>query len=96
MSSSSFLTSLLGYVATSLLAVFTAFGLELTSAQTSALLGLIGDIGFIATYILWTRTVPKEKVLEHLVGADTVIAGPANDFVSEGDVVRHIEPKHAE
>jgi len=35
--------------------------------------------------------VPKDKVLEVLIGEE-VVAGPANDMAQEGETIRHISP----
>lgn len=78
-----------------IVALLVAFGVELTAEQIAAIAGLAAFLGIVATLILWAMTVPKEKVLEALVGDDLVVAGSANDRVAAGEVVRHINPRRA-
>lgn len=72
-----------------------AFGMELTAEQTAAIMTAAGFIGLIVTLVLWVSTVPREQVLEYLTGEDVVVAGPANDQVPTGAVVRSVDPRRA-
>ena len=68
--------------------------MELTADQTAAIMTAAGFVGLIVTLILWVSTVPREQVLEYLTG-DDVVAGPANDMIPTGAVVRSVEPRRA-
>lgn len=76
-----------------LISLAVAFGLHLTPEQIAAIAGAAGFAGLIATLVLWAYTVPREKVLEVLIG-DTVVAGEANDQVLSGTDIRQM-PKRA-
>ena len=90
----SFIGSLISYGALVLIGVATAFGVNLSTVQIAALTMLAAFIGILVTIALWAKTVPKEQVLERLIG-DEVVAGPANDIVPAGDIIRHVEPQRA-
>lgn len=90
----SFIGSLISYGALVLIGVATAFGVNLSTVQIAALTMLAAFVGILVTIALWMKTVPKEQVLEVLIG-DDVVAGPANDIVPVGDVIRHVEPQRA-
>ena len=77
-----------------LISLAVAFGLSLTPEQIAAIAGAAGFMGILATLVLWAYTVPREKVLEVLIG-DTVVAGEANDQVLSGTDIRQVEPKRA-
>lgn len=77
-----------------LISLAVAFGLTLTPEQIAAIAGAAGFMGLIATLVLWAYTVPREKVLEVLIG-DTVVAGEANDQVLSGTDIRQVEPRRA-
>lgn len=78
------LTVSVAIVITSLLV---AFGVPLNVAQLAAINGAAALLGSLLTLAVWATTVPKDEVLEYLVG-DTVIAGPAADQLRPGDEVR--------
>lgn len=67
-----------------------AFGWDATGDQIAAISGAAGFLGLLAWLWAWAKTVGKEQVLERLVGPDTVVAGPANDLVHEGEVIRRL------
>ena len=71
-----------------------AFGKELTGEQIAAIVSATGFVGIVLTLVLWTTTVPRETVVEHLIGPD-VVAGPANDLVPTGATVREVKPRRA-
>lgn len=78
-----------------LLNLLSSFGVEMSADMVSSLTALAGFLGIIITFILWMKTVPKDKVLEVLIGEE-VVAGPANDMAAEGDTIRIIgEPRRA-
>ena len=95
-SQKSYIGSLISYGVIVIVGLLTAFGLSLTAIQISAITMASAFIGILTTLYLWAKTVPKEKVLEVLIG-DEVVAGPANDMAAEGDVVRQLqeEPRRA-
>ena len=95
-SQKSYVGSLISYGVIVIIGLLTAFGLSLTAIQISAITMASAFIGILTTLYLWAKTVPKEKVLEVLIG-DEVVAGPANDMAAEGDVVRQLqeEPRRA-
>ena len=76
-----------------LISLAVAFGLHLTPEQIAAIAGAAGFMGIVATLVLWAYTVPREKVLELLIG-DTVVAGEANDQVLSGTDIIQV-PKRA-
>ena len=90
----SFIGSLISYGALVLIGVATAFGVNLSTVQIAALTMLAAFIGILVTIALWAKTVPKDQVLEVLIG-DEVVAGPANDIVPAGDIIRQVEPQRA-
>lgn len=79
-------------VITTGLGLAVAFGLPVTEAQQGAILGFTGAV---LALVLGTgaavraAVTPKVKVLEQVDGK-YVIAGEANDQVSEGTVVREL------
>lgn len=95
LSSGSLLTALVAQGTSVLIALAVAFGLELTAPQIAALMGVASFVGVLATIVLWARTVPREQVLEHLVGEAAVVAGEANDIVPTGTLVRAVDPRRA-
>ena len=93
-SRTSYISALISAGVTAILGLLTAFGLELTTVQLAAILSAAGFVSIIVTVVLWAQTVPKEKVLEVLIG-DEVVAGPANDMAAEGEIIRQVEPRRA-
>ena len=67
---------------------------RLVGEQIAAIVSATGFVGIVLTLVLWTTTVPRETVVEHLIGPD-VVAGPANDLVPTGATVRELEPRRA-
>ena len=74
----------------SVITLLVAFGLQVTAEQTAAILAVV-FIAAQAAQALWTRrrVTPNTKVLELTDGAD-VIAGPANDLLHNGELVRRL------
>lgn len=82
---------------TAVLALLVSFGLPITAEQQSAILATAGAA---LALILGTgaairsQVTPKDAVLEAKqigpTGEWEVVAGPANDMVTEGQVVRHL------
>ena len=63
-----------------------AFGINLTEAQTAAVLAAAA---FLGALVGRSQVKPMVDVLEHAVDGE-VVAGPANELVAEGHVVREI------
>lgn len=93
-SRTSYVSSLISYGVIVLLGLLTAFGVQITTAQISAISMAAAFVGILVTIMLWAKTVPKEQVLEVLIG-DEVVAGPANDMAVEGETIRQIDPRRA-
>ena len=75
-------TGLVGAV----IALGVSFGLELSGEQTGAIMALVSAILAVVTR---QQVTPVVDVVEQLDGTE-VVAGPANDIVAEGAVVREI------
>lgn len=88
-SKTSFIASLCTNATIVVITLLVSFGMPLKVDQIAAITGAASFIGMLLTVALWTFTVPREKVLEALVGED-VVAGPANDLAAEGDIIRQI------
>ena len=72
-----------------LIGLLVAFGVPLTSEQIAAIITAAGFVGIILALALWAQTVPREQVVERLIG-DAVVAGEANDLVPSGAAVRNV------
>lgn len=74
----------------SVLALLTAFGLDLSGEQTAAILGVANVIAQVVLAV-WAsrRTTPNADVVEKIdPWSGAVVAGQANDIILEGDYVR--------
>ena len=69
-----------------LIALGVAFGLELTGEQTGAIMAFVSAL---LAVVVRQQVTPYVDVVEQLDGTE-VVAGPANDIVGEGAVVREI------
>ena len=69
--------------------LLTAFGVELTVGQISALVMAAGFVGILAALGLWMQTVPRKEVVERLIGNAAVVAGDANEDAT-GTFVRGV------
>ena len=72
------------------LALLVAFGLDLTGEQTASILAVTAALLAVLTR---AQVTPVVDVVEHRDGRE-VVAGPANDLVIEGAVVREIPVEH--
>ena len=72
------------------LALLVAFGLDLTGEQTASILAVTAALLAVLTR---AQVTPYADVLEHRDGTE-VVAGPANDLVVEGVVVRELPAEH--
>lgn len=76
------------------LALLVAFGIDVTAEQQVAILGVIAGVGPLLAGILIRRKVtPDARVVEHLDAVDAVVAGPANERIPTGVVVRDLDPR---
>jgi len=78
--------------ATAIIALLVAFwpGL-LDESQKVAILGIVGVAApFLVAAIARGKVAPNSSVVERRAG-DVIVAGPANERVSEGTVVREVE-----
>lgn len=74
-------------LATAVLALLTAFGLDLTAVQQGAILGLVAAVLVLAS-LLWQRYgIDRAKVVEQTLDGRTVTAGPANELPT-GVIIR--------
>lgn len=87
LSKGSLIGALIVEATTVIIALLVAFGLALTAEQIAAIVGGAGFAGLILTLVLWMTTVPKEAVVELLIG-DAVKAGVANNQVPTGAFIR--------
>lgn len=93
-SRTSYVSSLISYGFIVVIGLLTAFGVTISPVQISALTMLAAFVGILVTIALWAKTVPKSQVLEVLIG-DEVVAGPANDMATEGEIIRQVDPRRA-
>ena len=72
------------------LALLVAFGLDVSAEQTASILAVTAALLAVVTR---AQVTPVVDVVEHRDGTE-VVAGPANDMVGEGAVVRVLPPEH--
>lgn len=89
MTRTSFIGSLVSQAVVVIIGLLVAFGVPLTSEQIAAIITAAGFAGIILALVLWAQTVPREQVVERLIG-DAVVAGEANDLVPTGAAVRNV------
>ena len=89
MTRTSFVGSLVSQAVVVVIGLLVAFGVPLTSEQIAAIITAAGFVGIILALALWAQTVPREQVVERLIG-DDVVAGEANDLVPSGAAVRNV------
>ena len=89
MSKTSFIGSLVSQAVVVIIGLLVAFNVPLTSEQIAAIITAAGFVGIILALVLWAQTVPREQVVERLIG-DAVVAGEANDLVPSGAAVRNV------
>lgn len=65
-------------------------GAELTGGQIVAIMGAADFVGIVAALILWAVTVAKREVVEKLLSTGEVVAGQANEVVTEGQHIREL------
>lgn len=75
-----------GFVS-AVIALAIAFGLNLSTEQVGAIMALVAAGLAIITR---SQVTPNASVLERATSEGQVIAGPANDVVGEGTVVRDL------
>ena len=72
------------------LALLVAFGLSLSAEQTASILAVTAALLAVLTR---AQVTPYADVVERADGRE-VVAGPANDLVIEGVVVRELPAEH--
>lgn len=75
-----------------LLALLIVFGVPITTEQAGAIIGFFSAVGIALVFYLRARSVNKDEVVEQLIQGE-VVAGPANDIVPTGQVVREVTPE---
>src|SRR5690625_3151403 len=70
------------------LPVLVLFGVDLTEAQIAGIQGVVVAVVALVTLVLRGKVTPDIKVAERVNAKAEVVAGPANDIVDEGVVVR--------
>ena len=90
MKNSSLIALLISQGVAAIVGLLVAFGVSLDSVQMAAIMTAAGFIGVVVTITLWARTVPREQVVERLIG-DHVVAGEANDLLPNGAEVRSLD-----
>lgn len=77
--------------ATAIIALLVAFGIPLTDEQTAAILAVVAVAAPLVAGLIVRRFVtPAAAVAEKVVDGQ-IIAGPANDRVQDGAVVRDLD-----
>ncbi|WP_058234106.1 hypothetical protein [Devriesea agamarum] len=76
-------------IVAALIALLIAFGIPISEDQKVAILGLVAVIAPIIVMVARKYVTPNSKVLEHVSDGE-VIAGPANEAVPNGDVIRPV------
>ena len=89
MTRTSFIGSLVSQAVVVIIGLLVAFGVPLTSEQIAAIITAAGFVGLILALVLWAQTVPREQIVERLIG-DAVVAGEVNDLVPSGAAVRNV------
>jgi len=70
------------------LPVLVLFGVDLTEAQIAGIQGVVVAVVALVTIVMRGKVTPDIKVVERVGAGTEVVAGPANDRVAEGVVVR--------
>ena len=78
--------ALVSGLVSAVIALAVSFGLDWTAEQVGAVMAVVVAILAVVTR---QQVTPHVDVLEHAVDGE-VIAGPANELVAEGHVVREI------
>ena len=90
MKKSSLIALLISQGVAAIVGLIVAFGVDLSAEQMAAIMTAAGFVGIVVTIVLWARTVPREEVVERLIG-DQVVAGEANDLLPNGKQVRTLD-----
>ena len=72
------------------IALVISFGLELSKEQVGAILAFVAAI---LAFVTRSQVTPYVDVVERADGRE-VVAGPANDLVVEGAVIRELPAEH--
>lgn len=71
------------------IALIVAFGVELSEAQTTAILGVVGVIAPLVVTIARRYVTPNDKVVE-LDDGGMIVAGKGHDTIAEGSRIRAV------
>ena len=82
--------ALVSGLVSAVIALAVSFGLDWTAEQVGAVMAVVAAVLAVLTR---AQVTPHVDVLEHAVDGE-VVAGPANDMVDEGAVVRELPPEH--
>ncbi|PMC76766.1 hypothetical protein [Brachybacterium sp. UMB0905] len=75
--------------AAAVIALLVAFGVELTDAQTEAILGVVAVVAPLVVIVARRWTTPRSRVVEQRDGHE-VIAGDGHDSIPPGEKIREI------
>ena len=82
--------ALVSGLVSAVIALAVSFGLDWTAEQVGAVMAVVAAVLAVVTR---QQVTPVVDVVEQLDGTE-VVAGPANDMVAEGAVVREVTPEH--
>ena len=75
--------------AAAVVALVVAFGVDLTPAQTEAILGVVAVAAPLVVIIARRWVTPSADVVEQRTGGE-VVAGAGHDTIPEGEVIRAV------
>lgn len=78
--------ALISGLVSAVIALAVSFGADLSSEQVGAVMAVVAAVLAVLTR---AQVTPHVNVVEHAVDGE-VVAGPANELVAEGHVVREI------
>ena len=82
--------ALISGAVSAVIALAVSFGADLSSEQVGSIMALVAAI---LAFVTRAQVTPHVDVVEWADGTE-VVAGPANDMVGEGAVVRVLPPEH--
>lgn len=84
--------ALISGLVSAVIALAVSFGADLSSEQVGAVMAVVAAVLAI---VVRQQVTPHVDIVEHADGRN-VLAGPANDLVGEGAVVRVLPPEHGD
>lgn len=72
-----------------LIALLVAFGVDLSEAQTTAILGVVAVAAPLVVIVARRWVTPTQDVVERRDG-DEVVAGAGHDTIDEGETIRAV------